>query len=239
MTQPTGQRSQQTERLKHTLSKLRGQKPKSVLWHPWCGRYNSLPETSVSWFPEPERVGLQGSTRPPLPMLIPYLTSLRPRGPACFLTSHLKFSSSTLHVAETPYGREFAPVSHGGFESHQGRFCAHTHAYTHTHTHTHTPSGTSGNVWRLFWLYNWGEAREAAKHPAMHRMTSPLPASASSPTKNYPTAEGEKPPIQSRSTPGKKGQLGTKPQNRNALDASKPTRVDSHCPLSCPYSRAE
>lgn len=124
--------------------------------------------------------------------------------------------------------------------------CLHTHACIHTHPHPHihhvhthphiTPSGTSGNVWRHFWLYNRGEAREPAKHPAMHRMTSPLPASSSSPTKNYPTAEGEKPPIQSRSTPGKKGQLGTKPQNRKTLDASKPADVDSHCPLSCPYT---
>lgn len=143
-------------------------------------------------------------------MLIPYLTSLTPRAPACFLTSHLKFSSSTLHVAETPYGREFAPVSHGGFESHQGRFCAHTHAYTHTHTHIHTPSGTSGNVWRHFWLYNRGEAREAAKHPAMHRMTSPLPASTSSLTKNYPTAEGEKPPHPEQEHPRQKRTAGDK-----------------------------
>lgn len=74
----------------------------------------------------------------------------------------------------------------------------HTHArtyttHTHTHARTYTPSGTSGNVWRHFWLYNRGEAREAAKHPAVHRMTSRPPASTSSLMKNYPTAEAEKP----------------------------------------------
>ena len=147
-------------------------------------------------------------------MLTPHLTSLTPRGHACFLASHLKFSYSTLYVAEIVYGHNFGPVLHCGFESHQGRFCMHTDVYTHTHTHTYTPLGTSGNVWRHFWLYKWGEAREAAKHTAIHRMTSPLPTPTRSPTKNYPTqnvntAEVEKHPIQRRSTPGK-----GEPQNR-------------------------
>ena len=56
-------------------------------------------------------------------------------------------------------GHDFAPVSHGGFESHQGRFVTHVHAYTHTrasaHAHTEEPHTdthvqqyclTSGNV---------------------------------------------------------------------------------------------
>ena len=44
------------------------------------------------------------------------------------------------------YGHDFAPVSHGGFESHQGRFVTHVHAHTHTHTHTQT-------LWTWFWSH--------------------------------------------------------------------------------------